>query len=212
MSRWLRPLLVALATTPPLVAQGRPPVPPAIAALATRLQADATLPDSLPRLSAGDLLGPQFPRNVRYLPDPGVLEFIGVVADVWRSAPSSVCLAILREETESGYDTWYLLAAADPGLADRYAQVLEAMIRGMAGGLPGGSVATRAALREGMIAAIGGLPAADQQRMARIAQNPPATPEDLCWTSVQTLTSLTGLPPGQQAPVVRAMFAGPADR
>src|SRR5260370_951495 len=147
----------------------------ALERLVQRLRADQTLPVSLRRLTAADLVGPTNSSYVRFFDDSGASEFVHLMAGTLHQVPDSVCGRFLQGAGHRP-DLGAMLAYVDSSTTDRWVAMLERLVRARARPTPGCRVATDPEVQAAYAAIPGRLSAADRQRMIWIARNPPPTP------------------------------------
>lgn len=198
-----------LAVRPPAHAQtsGTAPTPRALARLVERLRADATLPDSLRRLTAADLMGTVNMRYVALLDDTSSGLLMRTTAATLHQVPDSVCGALLEAAGGAPSDL-AMLQFVDSGTTADWAIILERIVRARASALPGPRVASDTEVRAIMLGLQGRFSTADRERMVRMAQQPPPSGSDFCWSTRLVIDGIAALPPAELGPLVRKMFGG----
>src|SRR6266496_17523 len=177
----------------------------ALGRLVQKIRADRTLPDSLRRLTAADLVGPINSSSARFFDDSAASEFMHLTAATLHQVPDSLCGKFLQAGADAP-DLPAMLAYVDSSSMDRWAIMLERMVRARASSAPGPRVATATEVRAAYAAIPGRLSVEDRQRMIWIARNPPPTRQDACWAMRVIMDGLAQLPRAELGPVVRATF------
>src|SRR5207249_463698 len=177
----------------------------ALGRLVQKIRADRTLPDSLRRLTAADLVGPITSSYVRFFDDSAANEFMHLMAATLHQVPDSLCGRFLQAGADAP-DLPAMLAYVDSSSMDRWAIMLERMVRARARSAPGPRAATATEVRAAYAAIPARLSVEDRQRMIWIARNPPPTQQDACWAMRVIMDGLAQLPLAELGPVVRATF------
>ncbi len=177
----------------------------ALGRLVQRLRADRTLPDSLRRLTAADLVGPINSSYVRFFDDSAASEFMHLMAATLHQVPDSVCGKLLQAAGDPP-DLPAMLAYVDSSTADSWAAIFERIVRARSKPAPSRRVASDTEVRAAYATIPGRLSVEDRQRMIWIARNPPPTRQDACWAMRVIMDGLAQLPLAELGPVVRATF------
>jgi hypothetical protein len=180
----------------------------ALTRLSEKLGADATLPDSLRRLTVAELVGANNTGYAGLLDDSSSALYVRTMAATLHQVPDSVCGALLGAAGGDPSDLDGMLPHVDAGTIDDWAIILERVVRARAAGVPGGQVATETELRAALLGIPARLSAADRQRVVAMANNPPPSDRDACWWARVTMDGIAELPLDELGPVVRAMFGG----
>jgi hypothetical protein len=167
------------------------------------LHSDTRLPDSLRHLTVGGL--DSLPSAYFSLLDDAATSFyMHAMASALHQVPQALCGQVFA--IGGNLDLTTLLAAIDSTTVDALILSLNRAIHAAATGTPR-RVATRSEMQTAILKLTGGLPIADQQRLMRIARNPPPSEEDACWSIRVLIDGLAAMPPEELGPVVRAMSA-----
>jgi hypothetical protein len=180
----------------------------ALTRLSEKLGADATLPDSLRRLTVAELAGATNTGHAGLLDDSSSAFWVRTMATTLRQLPDSVCGALLGAARGDASDLDGMLPYVDAGTVDRWAIILERVVRARAVGVPGGRVATETEFRAALLGIPAKLSAADRQRVVATAHNPPPSEGDMCWWTRVMMDGIADLPMAELGPVARAMFGG----
>ena len=177
----------------------------ALGRLVQRLRADRTLPDSLRRLTAADLVGPINSSYVRFFDDSAASEFMRLMAGTLHQVPDSLCGKFLQAAGDPP-DLPAMLVYVDSSTADKWAAILERIVRVRSKPAPSRRVASDTEVRAAYATIPGRLSVEDRQRMIWIARNPPPTRQDACWAMRVIMDGMAQLPLAELGPVVRATF------
>src|SRR6266516_3301439 len=132
-------------------------------------------------------------------------EFMHLTAATLHQVPDSLCGKFLQAGADAP-DLPAMLAYVDSSSMDRWAIMLERMVRARARSAPGARVATATEVRAAYAAIPGRLSVEDRQRMIWIARNPPPTQQDACWAMRVIMDGLAQLPLAELGPVVGLTF------
>src|SRR6266571_8624518 len=94
----------------------------ALGRLVQKIRADRTLPDSLRRLTAADLVGPINSSYVRFFDDSAASEFMHLTAATLHQVPDSLCGRFLQAAGDPP-DLPAMLAYVDSSTADSWAAI-----------------------------------------------------------------------------------------
>lgn len=180
----------------------------ALARLAQKLAADPKLPDSLRRLAPRDLLALPESGYVRILNDSQASDFMDVMAATLHQLPDSLCGRFLIAGANPP-DLAAMFVLIDSATVDRWIPILERIVRAAGRSEPAGRAANAEEIRAANIAVITGMDSTRRQRFGWIAQHPPPSPADACWSMRTIMDAMAQLPPAQLGPVVRANFGMP---
>lgn len=186
------------------------PTPRALTRLVTKLRADATLPDSLRRLTAADLMGTVNMRYVALLDDTSTGLFIRTTAATLRQMPDSTCGQLLQA---AGPSDLAMLQFVDSGTVADWALILERIVRARASNRPAPQVASDSEASAIMLGLQGRFSTADRERLVAMAQKPPPSGADFCWSTRLLIHHMAALPAAELGPLVRKMFgSGPGSQ
>jgi hypothetical protein len=147
-----------------------------------KVRSDNTLPDSLRRLTAADLLGHTSTGYVRAFDDSSSALFMKATAATLHQLPEPLCGGFLTPGSHAG-DLDIMFPYADSSTLNRWAIILERLVYVRA---RRSHVAARMATDAEVRAAFLGVPArlteVDRQRLLTIARTPPPTQRDACWS------------------------------
>jgi len=177
----------------------------ALSALATRLAADPTLPDSLRRLSAVQIIAPGNMIYAAWLDDSSIGAYIRVTAATLHQLPEARCAKALRPDRTDSSDLDRLLPYVDSSTADQWAGVLERIVRARARP-SGGRVAADSEVRALDRAVVAALEPPDRERLVRIAQFRPPDQTDACWAIRTIMDGMAAVPPARLGPVQRTLL------
>lgn len=187
-----------------------------LARLTAKLHADQTLPDSLRRLTAADLLNPENSNHAALLDDSTASLLLKTMAATTRQVPESLCGSFLGGSPVPAGDLDIMLPYADSTTLENWLTILERIVRARAQPVAGRRIASDSMLRVAFLSVYARLDTASQRRLIRVAQNPPPSRSDACWSLLAVMDGLAALPVADAGPVVRAMFgqaaAPPAKR
>ena len=173
--------------------------------LTAKLRADATLPDSLRRLSAAAFVSPANTNEAALLDDSTSSLLLRTFAATVHQVPESLCGSFLGGSPMPTGDLEIMLPYADSSTLNQWSTVLERIVRARAHPVsrrtPSDSV-----MKATFIGLYSRLGIPDQQRLMRIAQHPPPTPSDACWSIRVVMDGMAALPVQDAGPTVRAMF------
>lgn len=173
--------------------------------LTAKLHADPSLPDSLRRLSATDLTSPRNTNNAALLDDStSSLLLRTMVANV-RVLPESLCGSFMGGSAVPTGDLDVILPYADSTTLERWSTVLERIVHARAQPVRR-PVASDSMMKVTFLRVYTGLKPSDQIRLFQIAQHPPPSRADACWSMRVMLGALATLPDAEAGPFVRGTF------
>ncbi|MEO8201284.1 MAG: hypothetical protein ABI679_12230 [Gemmatimonadota bacterium] len=179
-----------------------------LSALARKLDADATLPESFRRLTPPDLARTMDTGHFDLLlDDPSLNLYVRTMAATLHQVPDSVCGAMLLEAHGQTHGA-VMLGYVDSMTAANWGTVFERVIRARATSATGGRVGSTEEVQAAMLGIFGALSETDRARLMAISTHPPPTAPDMCWAARMIADGIAGLPSEQLAPVSRAMSAG----
>ncbi len=201
------PLIATLLA--PAAARGQAPDPAyagaALARLADRLAADASLPDSLRHFTGDQLIGKDAMNALPLLDDAGVAGFMRLLGASLHALPEPECASYLMAGGQ-GTDPEQMLPVLPVPLVDQWVGLAEALLRARSGTRAPGTRATAAEVRTWNMGLMTRLASGDRDRLITIAQNPPPSQGDACWAIRVIMDDLAAAPPATLAPIARAMF------
>lgn len=173
--------------------------------LSTTLRADRALPDSLRRLTPTDLAGRDNLNQAVLLDDSTGSLLLRTMAANVHELPESLCGSFMGGATLPA-DLDVILPYADSATLERWSTVLEAIVRARAAPVRR-AVASDSMMKVTVFRMYAGLKPADQLRLVQIAQHPPPSRADACWSMRLILDTLSVLPAAEAGPFVRGTFA-----
>lgn len=177
-----------------------------LSALAEKLHADATLPDSFRHLTPADLARTMDTGRFEVLLDDSSISlYLHTMAATLHQLPDSVCAELLGDSSRQLSEGRLMFGYVDGATMDNWGIIFERVIRARARSDSAGPMASTDAVQAAMFAIVGRLSQPDQERMMAIATHTPPTSADKCWLSRTITDGMAALPPEQAGPVTRAL-------
>lgn len=176
----------------------------ALARLAGRLAADASLPDSLRHFTGDQLIAKEAMNALPLLDDVAIVGFMRLLAASLHALPEPECGSYLTAGNQ-GTDPEQMLPSLPAPLVDQWVGLAEALVRARAAPRRG-TAATAEEVRAWNMGLMTRLAADDRDRLVTIAQHPPPSQGDACWAIRIIMDDLAAAPPATLAPITRAMF------
>ena len=173
--------------------------------LTTKLRADRTLPDSLRRLTPAELASPANTTQAVLLDDSTSSLLLRSMAANVHALPESLCGSFMGRSAMPAGDLDVILPYADSTTLDHWSTVLERIVRARAAPVRR-PAASDSVMRTVFLRVYGGLKMSDQLRLVQIAQHPPPSRADACWSMRVMLDAFAALPNGEAGPFVRGTF------
>jgi hypothetical protein len=180
----------------------------AVAHLARTIAADSSLPDGLRHLTTTALVGLPDSGYVRILNDSEASDFLRVLATTLHQLPDSLCGRFMQAGS-SPPNLLTMLPLLDSATVNGWLGILDRMVRAWARSLPPGRTASPEEVQAAYMAILNSMDADHRQHLAWIAQHPPPTTTDACWSIRVIMDGMAQLPVPQLGPVVRTNFASP---
>jgi hypothetical protein len=179
--------------------------------LTTKLRTDRTLPDSLRRLTPTDLTSPSNSNHAALLDDSTSSLLLRTMATTVHALPVSLCGSFLGGAAVPTRDLDAILPYADSVTLEQWSTILERIVRARAAPVRR-PVASDSMMKVMFLRVYAGMNPTDQMHLIRIAQRPPPTPADACWSMQVMLDQLAALPATDAGPFVRGMFGQMGNR
>jgi hypothetical protein len=181
----------------------------AVTHLAQTLAADTHLPDSLRRITETALVALPDSGYVRVLEDSEASDFIKVLATSLHQLPDSLCGRFLAAGSGDPPDLRTMLPLLDSVTVRGWLAVLEGMVRARARSQPILRTASPEEVRAAYVAIMNTMEPDRRQHLAWVAQHPPPTVKDACWSIQVIMDGMAQLPVAQLGPVARTNFGSP---
>jgi hypothetical protein len=173
--------------------------------LTTKLRADRTLPDSLRRLTPTDLASRANTNQAVLLDDPTSGLLLRAMAANARALPETLCGSFMGGSAMPTPDLDVILPYADSTTLERWSTVLEGIVRARAAPIRRPAMSD-SMMKEMILRLYLGLKPSDQLRLMQVAQHPPPSRADACWSMRVMLDAFAALPDAEAGPFVRGTF------
>jgi hypothetical protein len=198
-------ILLTLRTQTPAPAPDTARANRMLTRLSTKLRADRALPDSLRRLTPTELAGRDNVNQAVLLDDTTGSLLLRTMAANVHALPVPLCGSFMGGSTVPAADLDVILPYADSTTLEHWSTVLEAIVRARAAPVRR-PVASDSMMQVTVLRMYAGLKLADQLRLIQIAQHPPPSRADACWSMRLILDTLSALPATDAGPFVRGTF------